>query len=78
MSISIKNPDTVKAVEELKSLLNKGLTETIDIAVNNELNRIKNQKSIKDGFKSLRDRLASIPDTGQEADKAFFDDMGGQ
>lgn len=49
-----------------------GLTEAIDLAVENEL---KKDTDIREKVRVLQERIAAYPKTGLKADKAFYDSL---
>lgn len=74
MGIFIKDPATDKAVRQLAKRRGLTLTEAIKTAVLKEL--------AEDGaghedtqLAELHKKLAAFPDTGDKADKAFFDSL---
>lgn len=80
MGIFIKDPETDKAVRKLAKQRGVTLTEAIRSAVEDALKARKRVKRDKfmDSIKELQDRVASYPDTGLKADKAFFDWLSGE
>ena len=46
-------------------------------APENELACIEREKSLAERIESIQERIASVPLTGLEADKDFFDDLSG-
>ena len=76
MSIYIKDPTTDQNVRKLAALRGQTLTEAINCAVENEL-RIERRKDLPARLNALAERLAQYPNTGLEADKAFYDEMSG-
>jgi antitoxin VapB len=77
MALSIRDEATDNAVRELARLKRKGLTETIREAVENELRRTRQAIPLVDRLKALGDEYKKYPETGERADKAFFDDLSG-
>lgn len=52
-----------------------GLTDAIRDAVRNELDREEMKLSLWERTAEIRVRIASYPDTGFKADKAFYDSL---
>ena len=77
MALSIRDKQTDAAVRRLAALKNKGLTETIREAVENELRRTEQETPLRERVRALQEEFASYPKTGLEADKAFFDELSG-
>ena len=77
MVLSIRDEATDEAVRQLARLKRKGLTETVREAVENELRRTRRTVPLIERLKALGDEYGKYPKTGEQADKAFFDDLGG-
>lgn len=78
MAFHVKDPRTDAVVRELAQRRGIGITEAIREATEEALRRDETKLSLWDRTADLRARVASWPDTGKKADKAFFDDMWGQ
>jgi antitoxin VapB len=74
MTFYVKDPATDKAVRKLAKLKGITLTEAIRSAVEAELEREKNEVNEK-AIDAIIAKVASWPDTGLKADKAFFDSL---
>jgi antitoxin VapB len=46
-------------------------------AVAAELRRAEAQTPLRERLKALQDDVAALPDTGLDADKAFYDELSG-
>lgn len=77
MPLSIRDEATDNAVRELARLKRKGLTETIREAVENELRRTRQAIPLVERLRALGDEYMTRPETGEKADKAFYDDLSG-
>ena len=77
MAFSVKDEATDAAVRRLAKLKQKGLTETIREAVENEYHRVTGTAPLVERLRAIGDRYARYPKTGLKADKAFFDEEGG-
>ncbi|WP_245480864.1 type II toxin-antitoxin system VapB family antitoxin [Mesorhizobium sp. M1E.F.Ca.ET.041.01.1.1] len=53
------------------------LTETIRDAVEQEYQRSRGAIPLPQRLKALTERYRAFPETGAQADKAFFDDLSG-
>lgn len=71
MALHIRDPETDRLVRSLAEMKKLGLTETIRLAVENELKRTP----LAERIKPLQDRIASYGETGLEADKDFYDSL---
>ena len=76
MAFHIRDPETDALVRELAMKDGTTLTEAVREAVRKELECRK--LSLWARTAEIRARIASYPDTGLKADKAFFDDLWGQ
>jgi antitoxin VapB len=54
-----------------------GLTEAVRLAVQNELRRTEEAVPLPERIAAIRRTIVSRALTGQQADKAFFDDLSG-
>lgn len=74
MTFYVKDPETDRAVRKLAKLKGTTLTEAIRSAVQAELEREKSEVNEK-AIDAIIAKVASWPDTGLKADKAFFDSL---
>ena len=77
MAFSVKSRAADAAVRRLAKLKKKSLTETILEAVDNEYQRVRGDQSLVERLEALSARYKTFPETGLQADKAFFDEMSG-
>ena len=78
MAFHIRDPETDRLVRRLAKQKGVGITEAVREAAENELERESHKLSLWDRTADIRARIASYPDTGLKADKAFFDELWGQ
>lgn len=78
MPFHVRDPETDTLVRQLARLKGLGLTETVKLAVREELTREAQAIPLRDKIAALRAEVMAHPATGLEADKAFFDDLSGQ
>lgn len=78
MTFYVKDPATDKAVRRLAKLKNTTLTEAIREAVENEYRLSLKAIPLRERLRPIQDRIAARPTTGEEADKAFYDELSGQ
>ncbi len=78
MALYIKDETTAHLVDRLAKL--RGLTKQAAVrqAVEAELQRAKEAIPLRDRFAALRNAHPLPPETGQAADKAFFDELSGE
>jgi antitoxin VapB len=77
MALHIRDEETDRLVRALAERKRIPLTQAVKLAVGNELQREDEKLSLWERLKPLRDRINSRPDTGLEADKAFYDELSG-
>ncbi|MFL5258561.1 MAG: type II toxin-antitoxin system VapB family antitoxin [Hyphomicrobiales bacterium] len=77
MSFYVKDKATDEAVRRLAKLKGKTLTATIREAVENEHERFRQKRPLRERVKHIQERIAARRETGLEADKAFFDELSG-
>ncbi len=78
MAFHIRDPRTDAVVRELAKRKGVGITKAVLEAAEHELEREEKRLSLWERTADLRAEVASWPDTGKTADKAFFDEMWGQ
>jgi antitoxin VapB len=74
MTFYVKDPKTDKAVRRLAKLRGITLTEAIRVAVEAELAREKEDEN-EAAIDRLIAKVATWPNTGLKADKAFYDSL---
>jgi antitoxin VapB len=77
MPLNIRNEQVNQLAERLAAQKRVNKTEAVRIALENELRRASEAVPLWERLKPLRERVAAYPDSGLEADKAFFDDLSG-
>ncbi|WP_395675188.1 type II toxin-antitoxin system VapB family antitoxin [Inquilinus sp.] len=77
MAFSVKDDATDAAVRRLAELKQKTLTDTIREAVEIEYARTIGEVPLLERLRSIGDAYAAYPKTGDQANKAFFDDLSG-
>ncbi len=77
MPLNIRNEQVNRLAEKLAAQKRVNKTEAVRIALENELRRASEALPLWERLKPLRERIAAYPDSGLEADKAFFDDLSG-
>jgi antitoxin VapB len=78
MAFHIRDPETDRLARELAALQGNGITEAVRSALEEKLSAERKKLPLMERIKDITDEIASYPDTGLKADKAFFDDMWGQ
>ena len=75
--LQIRNRRVVELAAKLAAVRRSTKTDAVLSALENELARIEGEKSLAERLKPLQERIAAVPRTGLEADKAFYDDLSG-
>ncbi len=78
MAFHVRDPKTDELVRKLAQRKGVGITDAIRDAVEQALEREEQKLSLWDRTADIRAEIASWPETGLKADKAFFDEMWGQ
>ena len=77
MPLYIRDETTTQLVRALAKRRQIGLTEAVKLAVQNELRRVEEAVPLRERIAAIRRTVITRPLTGEQADKAFFDDLSG-
>jgi antitoxin VapB len=77
MPLYIKDDYTARLVDQLAKMRGLSKQDAVKMAVQAELDRAANLIPLRDRFATVRAKHPLPPPTGEQADKAFFDDMNG-
>lgn len=77
MPLNIRNEEVNRLADKLASVARVNKTEAVRIALINELERYKGRLTLAERLKPMLDHIDAVPDTGRDADKAFFDELSG-
>jgi antitoxin VapB len=77
MPLNIRNEEVNRLAEQLAARKRINKTEAVKLALENELLRTDKAISLHERLKPLLDEIDRYPDTGLQADKAFFDELSG-
>ena len=75
MAFHVRDPETDAIVRRLARRKGVGITEAVREAARNELEREEQKLSLWERTADIRAEVASWPDTGLRADKAFYDSL---
>jgi len=75
--LHIRDEMTSQLVRSLAKRRGIGLTEAVKLAVENELRREHEASPLIDRIAAIRKSVLLLRPTGETADKAFFDSLGG-
>jgi antitoxin VapB len=78
MPLNIRSDEVDKLAAKLARRKGVTKTEAVRAALQNELRRMEEAIPLWDRLAPLRRKIAAYPDTGLEADKAFFDELSGE
>jgi len=78
MPLNIRSEEVNRLAKELASRTQTNKTEAVKLALQNELRRRDDAVPLRDRLRPIQDRVLSRSTTGQEADKAFYDEISGQ
>jgi antitoxin VapB len=78
MPLNIRSEAVNQLAERLAARKHINKTDAVRLALENELRRIEEALPLRERLRPLQDRVLSRPATGQEADKAFFDELSGE
>ena len=77
MALNIRSEIVSQLAERLAARKGVNKTDAVRTALENELRRLDEAMPLRDRLRSLQERVLSRPATGQEADKAFYDELSG-
>jgi antitoxin VapB len=76
MPFHVRDEETDSLVRKLARREGIGLTDAVKLAVRHELASGEGQP-LREKLRAIAKEIAALPDTGLEADKAFFDELSG-
>lgn len=77
MPLNIRSETVNELARKLATRRQLSKTEAVRMALENELRREDESIPLWERIRSLRETIARYPDSGKQADKAFFDDLSG-
>ncbi len=77
MPLKIRDEAVDQLAEALAPQPAVNKTEAVAQALRNELKRVAEATPLRARFRPIQDRVMARPATGQQADKAFFDELSG-
>ena len=77
MSLNIRSEAVNHLAESLAARTGTTKTDAVARALRNELQRLDDATPLRERLRPIQTRVMSRPSTGLEADKAFYDDLGG-
>jgi antitoxin VapB len=77
LALNIRSEIVSQLAVQLAARKGMNKTDAVRTALENELRRLDEAMPLRDRLRSLQERVLSRPATGQEADKAFYDELSG-
>jgi antitoxin VapB len=77
MPLNIRNEEVNRLAKKLAARKRLNKTEAVKLALQNELRRMDEAMPLRERLRPLQKRVLARPATGQEADKAFYDELSG-
>lgn len=78
MPLNIRSDEVDKLAGKLARRKGVTKTEAVRAALQNELRRMDEAIPLWDRLAEVRRKIGAYPDTGLEAEKAFFDELSGE
>lgn len=78
MPLNIRSEEVNRLAEKLAAAKGTNKTLAVKLALENELRRVGETVPLRERLRPLQDRILSRPATGLDADKAFYDSLGGE
>jgi antitoxin VapB len=77
MPLNIRSEEVNRLAEKLAASKQMNKTAAVKLALEHELQRLDEVLPLRERLRPLQDRVMARPATGGEADKAFYDALGG-
>jgi len=77
MPLNIRNEAVNRLAEKLAARTHMNKTDAVRLALENERRRLDEAIPLRERVRPLRERILARPRTGQDADKAFYDELSG-
>jgi antitoxin VapB len=77
MPLNIRSETVNELAHKLATRRHVSKTEAVRMALENELRREDEAVPLWERIRPLRETIARYPDSGEQADKAFFDNLSG-
>jgi antitoxin VapB len=75
--LNIRSEDVNLLAEKLASRKHMNKTDAVRLALQNELRRLDEAVPLRERIRTIQQRILARPETGLEADKAFYDALSG-
>lgn len=77
MALNIRSEEVNQLAEKLAARTQMNKTAAVKLALEHELQRLDQALPLRERLRPLQDRVMARPATGLKADKAFYDELGG-
>ena len=77
MPLNIRDEKVNALAGELAARKHISKTDAVKLALQNELRRENEKLPLRERLRPLQQQVKALPETGLEADKAFFDALSG-
>ena len=77
MPLNIRSEEVNRLAEQLANRKHLNKTDAVRVALENELLRLDEAVPLRERIRTLQARVMARPETGQDADKAFYDELSG-
>lgn len=78
MPLNIRSEEVNALAQKLAARKRISKTDAVKLALQNELRREEQAEPLRERLRPIQQRIRARPDTGLEADKAFFDALSGE
>lgn len=78
MPLNIRNEAVNQLAERLAKRARLTKSDAVKMALENELRRLDTAVPLRQRLRPLQARILARPATGLDADKAFYDELGGE
>jgi antitoxin VapB len=78
MPLNIRSEEVNRLAEQLAARVRRSKTDAVKLALENELRRLDEAVTLHERLRPLQRRIMARPATGEQADKAFYDDLSGE
>jgi antitoxin VapB len=77
MPLNIRSEEVNRLAEQLANRKHLNKTDAVRVALENELHRLDETTPLRERIRTLQARVMARPETGLDADKAFYDELSG-
>ena len=78
MALDIRREEVKRLAQTLAARKGIDKTDAVKLALENELERLDQATPLRERLRPIQEPVMARPATGRGADKAFYDELGGQ